>query len=278
MDTKYLREKNVAAILETIAAEIVVQKPNDPEAFLRDRFSEAKEDVFRAEDNVVLFTSQLCPASEVALIVLSFVKTTIPCNVNIVELPDAGGPYPTEFTAASPFGRVPALSHNGLGVVEVGPVVRYLCGRSSACNGSGGAAGTARQRGKVDAAFETIMQNVFVESVTAVNERVFAPKKHQRPADSISVQAAATKFRSALSQLQNAPAFFSESQWVVGSSPTIADFALAAAVFSMHNVAGFDCVTGLEKIGKWWAAAQQETWFAEGLRTSLAAAAKLYAR
>lgn len=273
IDTKYLREKNVAALLETLAAEIVVQKPNDPEMFLRDRFSDGKEETFKPSDDLTLYVTMLCPVSAVALLAMSYAKQSGQIaafqTCEIVE----GTPIPSDYHSTSPFQRLPALNHNGVGVVEAGAITKYLCSRTSAFPAT-----PARLRARVDSLFETIQLFVLIEAISAVEERVFAPRKHQRPADNISVQASATRFRAALSQLQSAAHLFEDSAWVIGSTITIADIALAAAVYTMHHVAGFDCVSGLEKLSKWWAAMQQEAFFIEGIRPLQAAAAKLYNR
>lgn len=273
LDTKYLKEKNVAALLETLAAEIVIQRPSDPEAFLRDRFSDGKEDTFKPTDAMTLYVTMLSPLSAVALLALSYAKHNNQIgSYEVVDIVD-GAPIPSDFHTTSPFQRLPALNHNGVGVAEAGAVTKYVCSRTSAFPVT-----PARQRARIDSLFETIQQLVLTEAVSAVEERVFAPRKHQRPADNISVQGSATRFRAALAQLQAATHLFEDSAWVVGTSVTIADIVLAAAVFSMHHVAGFDCVSGLEKVSKWWAAVQQEVFYVEGIRPLQAAAAKLYNR
>lgn len=273
IDTKYLKEKNVAALLETLAAEIVIQRPNDPEAFLRDRFSDGKEDTFKPSDAITLYVTMLSPVSAVALLALSNAKHNNQITGYDVSEINDGTPIPSDFHSTSPFQRLPALNHNGVGVVEAGAITKYVCSRTSAFPVT-----PARQRARVDSLFETIQHLVLSEATAAVEERVFAPRKHQRPADNISVQASATRFRAALSQLQSAAHLFEDSVWVVGSAVSIADIILAAAVFSMHHVAGFDCVSGLEKLSKWWTAVQQEVFFVEGIRPLQAAAAKLYSR
>lgn len=272
IDTKYLRDKNVAALLESIAAEIVIQKPSDPEAFLRERFAGESEELFKPNDAVSIFVKMLDPASVCALIACAYAK--IPCQLQVTEVGE-GLPIPSDFSAASPFGSTPALDHNGLGLVEVGSVLRYLCGRTPAFPSN-----ATRLRAKIDAACDAVQNAVLSEAIVAVNERVFLPRKHQRPVDNMSVQASATKFRALLNQLQHSHSnlFFEESQWLVGQVPTIADFVLAGAIFSMHHVAGYDCVTGFEKLQKWWAAIQLEPYYQEGVKSFVAAAAKIHSR
>jgi len=141
----------------------VTQKPNDPEAFIRERFSDTKEALFRSEDSLALFVVPLCPLSLTAQLASAFAKPQLPCSVNITELGDGGVagcagsseiPLPTEFTQCSPFSRVPALSHNGLGVVETGCLVRYLCGKSGDTGGA-----PLRQRVRIEVAFETVLNH-----------------------------------------------------------------------------------------------------------------------
>jgi glutathione S-transferase len=263
IDVKYLREKNIAQLLEAIASELVVKKPVDPETYIRDRF-DAAEDRFKANDEVRLYGTTLDPNTTVSLLAGAFAKL----RMLLVEVP-VDGPAPTDFTAVSPFGRVPVVDHNGTVVLECRSVVEYLCAHTSAVPVN------AKDKAKVLSALEVIQLNVLTEAITAVNEKVFLPKRNNRPVDAAAVQSAATKFRSALATFQSGHGYFLESHWVFGNSVTVADLVLAGAVFSLHYVAGFDCVTGLDKISKWWAAMQEEAFFAQATGPIQQAAAKL---
>lgn len=280
IDVKYARDKNLPAFIESIAAELVVRKPADPEQYLREKFAEAADEQFKASDPpLTLYVQTLCPLSAVALIAAHYTKRCFPtCALQTVEVAasearaGSGPPLPSEFTALSPFTRVPALDHNGLGIAEVGAVVRYLCARTPAFPS---ASSSLRARAKVEALFDAIQNLILVEAVTAVAEKVFLPRRSQRPVDNISVQAAATRFRSALSTLQSSSGWMTESHWLIGTQPSIADFALAGAVYCMHHVAGYDCVTGFEKIGKWWQAVQQEPYVIQSMASFVETASKL---
>jgi hypothetical protein len=48
VDVKYLREKNVPALLEKLAAEVVARKPADPEAFIREKYAVGDEHLILA--------------------------------------------------------------------------------------------------------------------------------------------------------------------------------------------------------------------------------------
>ena len=263
IDVKYLREKNIPLLLETLAAELVVKKPADPEGYIRDRF-DSGEERFKPNDEVRLYGTTLEPNSTAAMLAAAFAKV----KILLVEVsPD--GPGPTDFAAVSPFGRVPVIDHNGVAVLECRSIVDYLCSHTSAVPLN------QRERAKVMSAAEVIQLNVLNEAAAAVNEKVFLPKRNNRPVDASAVQAAATKFRAALASFQSGQGYFLESQWVIGKTPTVADIILAAAVFSLHHVVGFDCVAGLEKIGKWWGAVQQEAFYIQATGPVQQAAAKL---
>lgn len=260
-EVEYLKDKNVPALLESLAAELVVHKPGDPEAYLRERFAASVESTAATDnDNIVLHGATLCPRTAIAKM------ASIHCKVPITfkEVSDV-----KTIAHVTPFGRLPALEHSGLVIAEVGPVVKYLAQQSVMYPA------TSRNRFKVESAFDTIVNNILPEAVAAVDEKVFIPRKNSRPVDTAAVQASASKFRSALIQLQTGQ-FFVESEWVAGKGCSIADLALAACVFSLHSVAGFDCLSGLSKIERWWDAIQRDRCFTVGLKEFTEEAMKLH--
>lgn len=267
IDAKYLRDKRIADLLETIAADIVVKRPANPELYLKERFSVQAEEVFKPSEPAVLYTRTLDPLCSVALMAAAFSRVPL-------QHIEVGGNavIPKDFNTISPFGRVPAVDHCGMAVLECGPVVRYLCSQTTALPSA------LRERVKVDTAFCVIENNLLSEAAAAVNERVFAPKNSGRAVDVVALQSIATRFRASLSYLQSTPSLFSDSQWIVGKQATVADFALAAAVFAMMNVAGYDCLTGLEKITTWWEMVKAEKFFVEGMRDFIVEAAKIHTR
>lgn len=260
-EVEYLKDKNIPMLLETLAAELVVHKPGDPEAYLRERFAAGGESSESNErDPIAIYGTMLCPRTAIARMASVYSKAT----TTFKEIPDV-----KTIAHVAPFGRLPALEHSGLVVAEVGPVVKYLCQQSIVYPV------TTRNRFKVESAFDTVVCNVLPEAVAAVDEKVFLPQKNNRPVDTAAVQASASRFRSALIQLQTGQ-FFVESEWVAGKTCSIADLALAACVFSLHTVAGFDCLSGLAKIEKWWAAIQRERCFTFGLKEFVEEARKLH--
>jgi glutathione S-transferase len=232
-------------------------------AYIRDRF-DAPEDRFKVNDEVRLYGTTLDPNTTVALLSSAFSKV----KTLLIEI-SVDGPAPLDFTAASPFSRVPVIDHNGVVMLEPRSVSEYFCAHTTALPVA------AKDKAKVLSAVEVIQLNVQSEALVAVNEKVFLPKRNNRPVDAAAVQAAASRFRAALAAFQSGHGYFVESHWVIGTSVSLADIFLAAAVFSLHYVVGFDCVAGLEKISKWWAAMQQEVFFVQATAPLQQAAAKL---
>lgn len=310
LDVGYLKEKRIPALLETLAAEFIVHKPHDPESYLKNRFfvgSEGAIDAGSAEAGIV-YVSKLCPLSAI----VKMAVTRCAARMQVKELdasPSAGGSSgssssptsvggskfggpsgaagPTAVTsfaptnradvACSPFGKTPCLEHNGLALLEVGPVVRYLC------HGTPYLPPTLRPRMKVEVAFDVIVANVLPHATIAVNEKFIVPRLTNRPVDNAAIQQAASRFRSDLVQLTsavgaNTSQFFSESVWVAGREPSIADMALAAGLFAVQSVGGFDVITGLSRVEKWWDAARTEQWYVKGLADWHQLAASLHTR
>lgn len=263
IDVKYLRDKNIAQLLESIAADLATQKPSDPEQYLRDRFAVADAGGITQGEAVKIHASQLDPCCALVLIAAAYARASVDyAEVDI----EANKHLSTEFTAINPFQKVPVMEHKGLVVNDSGAIVRYLC------NGKPALPLAARERAKIDAAFESIRASSLADATTAATEAVFAPRRSRRPADPVAVGTAVQAVKDSLRVV--AERFFKESEWMLGRSITVADLALAAVAFTMAQTVGQDCFTdGPLKV--WYDAMQKEAFFVESMRGFSAAAAQV---
>lgn len=305
LDVTYLKEKKIPALLESLAAEFIVHKPHDPESYLRNRFhagteSSGLEEGGSSDELGVIYLSKLCPLSAIVKMAASrcAVRLGITELESVTTAGGGAGGSPTATSsklstqaqstslvatnrttevASSPFGKTPCIENKGLVVLEVGPVVRYLC------HGTPYLPATFRNRVKVEVAFDVIVANVLPNALIAVNEKYVLPRATNRPVDGAAIQQAASRFRSDIVQMlqrngASSSSFFAESLWVAGREPSIADMALAAGVFALQNIAGYDVITGLSAVEKWWDAVKAEAWYVKGLGDWVSVAAALHSR
>ena len=260
IDVKYLRDKGVPQLLEGLAADIATQKPADPEAFLRNRFSSAASGGLSPGEDVKVYAYQLDPASSVALVAAAYARVA----VDYQEVDVAANKHlAPEFARLNPFSQVPVLDHHGVVVSDLGAVVRYICGTTPALPVGG------RDRAKVDAAFEAVRQHVLPSATAASQEAVLLPRRNHRPIDQMALQAHVEAVRESLRVL--AGAFFKDSLWVTGKDFSIADLALAGVAFTMQSVVGVECF-GEGALKVWFDAVQRERCYTEGLKAYAAAA------
>ena len=261
IDVKYLRDKGVPQLLEGIAADIASQKPADPEAFLRARFAGGSAGGVSAGEEVKLYANQLDPGCAMALVAAAYARVAVVYSEVDVSKNQHITP---EFGRLSPFHQVPVLDHNGVVLADAGAVTRYLC------SGTPATPQGARERAKVDAAFEAIRTHVLPAATAAAQETVLLPARNHRPIDQHALQAHVESTRSALRTV--ATAYFKDSTWVVGKDFSLADIALAAVAFTMKNTVGVDCF-GEGSLKLWFDAVQREPSYAQGLKDYMAAAA-----
>ena len=262
IDVAYLREKNVAQLLESLAADIVTQKPSDPEAFLRSRFSTGEVGAIARGEECRLHCFTLDPSCALALIATSYARI----NLDYTEVDfDTQAQLTPQFSRVNAFQRVPVLEHQGVVLLEPGSICRYLCHTTAAYPSS------TRDRAKTDAAFEAIRCYLLPDVTAAVYEKVLNPRRLRRPCDPLGVAQAVDKVKATLAAIGRQ--FFRESAWVVGREFSIADMALAACAFSMTQVVGELLVFNEGTLQTWWAAAQNERCVMDGLRGFANAAA-----
>lgn len=266
IDVKYLREKGIAQLLESIAADLAIQKPANPEQYLRERFALSTADTAArtgACETVKVHANSLDPNCSLALLAAGYARLAV--DYEEVDL-DANKHLTKAFTELNAFQKVPVLEHNGLVVSDSGAIVRYLC------HGKPALPLAARERARIDSAFEAVRLQVLPEVTTAVVEAVFAPRRSRRPVDQAAVGASVQRVKDLVGTLNST--YFRESQWMVGKDITIADIALAAAAFTMLNVVGQNVCTDAGS-KTWFDAMQRETFYNEALKGYAAAAAQL---
>jgi glutathione S-transferase len=266
VDVKYLREKNIAQLLESIAADLAIQKPANPEQYLRERFAFSASDGVNQGvlqgDPVTVYASSLDPCCAMVLLAAGYARAAV--DYSEVDI-DTNKHLTAAFTAINPFQKVPVLDHKGLVVSDSGAIVRYLC------HGKPALPLAPRDRARIDTAFEAVRCNLLAEVTTAAVEAVFAPRRSRRPVDQAALGACVLRVREAMSTITNT--YFKDSVWLVGRSVTVADMALAAGAFTMANLVGQDvCTEGPAKI--WFEHMQKEAFYNDSLKGYAAAAAQ----
>jgi glutathione S-transferase len=130
----------------------------------------------------------------------------------------AGGP-PPDYLRRHPFGRIPALSHEGFDIFETHAICRYVDeafpGRPLQPSSVSGRARVTQIIGILDAyAYRPMVWDIFVE-------RVRKPQRGE-PSDEAKIAAAVTASGRCLSVLED---LMGEAQWLVGDGgePTLAD-------------------------------------------------------
>ena len=264
IDVKYLRDKGIPLLLESIAAELVTRKPSNPEAFLKEKFA-LGENALKRGENVKIYAKTLDPFCAVVLLAAGYAGA----NVEFVEVDADRGMMPADFANVSPFLRVPIVEHAGVTISECGPACRYLC------NGSPALPLASRERGKIEAAFELVHNVLLPQAAEAVREKVFSPQSNKRPVDQVSVTAAVDRFSQILASINDR--CFKDGIWVVGKDMSVADMALAAAIFSVQNVVGMECLSDrVASVKVWHDTIQKEEFYRESLKAFSAAALRVH--
>ena len=263
VDVKYLRERGIAQLLESIAADLAIQKPANPEQYLRERFALSGGDTqgINQGDSVTVHASSLDPCCAMVLLAAGYARVSV--DYSEVDI-DTNKHLTSDFTNMNPFQKVPVLEHKGLVVTDSGAIVRYLC------HGRPALPLAPRDRARFDAAFEAVRSNLLPEVTAAAVEAVFAPRRSRRPIDQAALSASVQKVRDVVATLN--ATYFREGNFVVGRSITVADIALAAAAFTMANVVGQDvCNDG--PIKSWFESIKRESFYSDSLKGFAAAAA-----
>jgi len=266
VDVRYLRDKGIAHLLESIAADLAIQQPDNPEQYLRERFALSSSDPSQKGvaqgDTVTVHASSLDPCCSLVLLAAGYARVAV--EYSEVDI-DTNKHLTSAFTALNPFQKVPVLEHQGLVLGDSGAIARYLC------HGRPALPLAPRDRARIDAAFEAVRNQLLPEVTAAAVEAVFAPRRSRRPVDQAALAATTQRVREVVTTIT--AAFFRDSVWVVGRTMSLADLALAAAAFTMANVVGQDVFTdGAAKV--WFDTMQRESFYTESLKGFAAAAAQ----
>ncbi|WP_119420893.1 glutathione S-transferase family protein [Desertibaculum subflavum] len=170
------------------------------------------------------------------------------CRLEEVDVFAPGGP-PPDHAARHPFGRIPALEHDGLSLYETGAIARYV---DEAFPGPAlqPADPTARARMNqivsiMDSyAFRTLVWDVFVE-------RVGGPARGRRP-DEARIAGALPR---AATILQSIDAIRGDAPWFAGAALSLADlWALPMLVLFRLAPEGADALRRLPRLTTWLSA------------------------
>jgi glutathione S-transferase len=263
VDVKYLRDRGIPLLMEAIAQELLAKKPSDPEAYLRLKYGGDAVTGLKGE-SIRLYGTLLCPFTAVAMMAAHYAAV----DLNYVEIDRSSvekGTAP-EFLRLSPYGSVPVVEHKATIVYAFPTAVRYLL--------QGTEAQLASASPRVEDAFDTVRMHVLQPADQSAHAHIHHPRKHRRPQDAAECTRLNDAVRNNLKPI--AELYFRESVWMLGTAPTSADMALAAAAFTMKHVVGFDVfLTSPPPVRHWWENVQKMPWFTAALQNFSAEAARL---
>jgi glutathione S-transferase len=165
-----------------------------------------------------------------------------------VEVDPFAGP-PADYLKIHPFGRVPALVHDGFVLYETAAITRYL---DEAFPGTSLQPADARRRARMNQIIAIVDAYAYWPMVRQVfAQRVFAPALGQRPDEAIVAEGLGGSARAlaALDALAEAGPF------LTGETPSLADLHLGgmAAFFTMAEEGRAE-LSRHARLSAWWSA------------------------
>ncbi len=156
------------------------------------------------------------------------------------------GPTP-DYLARQPFGRIPALEHDGFRLYETGAMLRYV---DEAFPGPALQPGDARARARMNQAmgildsyaYRTLVWDIYVEWSEA--------RAGKRAPDEARIAAAAAKAETCLAALAG---LMGEGPYLLGADLTLADLhALPILAYFRLTPEGVRLIDAAPAIGRWW--------------------------
>jgi glutathione S-transferase len=182
----------------------------------------------------------------VRIVRLALAEKGVPYRLVEIDVFAAGGP-PPGYLDRHPFGRIPALEHDGFRLYETAAISRYV---DRAFPGPALQPEEPRRRARVDQiigildsyGYRTLVWDIFVE-------RVRAPAQG-RPADEARIAAGLPKAETCLGALQD---LMAEGPFLAGPALTLADLH-AAPMFAYFRLApeGAELLARHAGLGRWW--------------------------
>lgn len=166
-----------------------------------------------------------------------------------VDVFTPGGP-PVEHLVRQPFGKIPALEHEGFRLYETGAITRYV---DEAFDGPPLQPATPQARARMSQVISIQDNYVYPDLVWGIYvERAEAPQ--QGRADEARIARLLPKAETCLSALE---AIMGEGCWLAGTDLTLADLH-AAPIFDLflRTPEGVEIIRGHERLAAWWTAIQ----------------------
>jgi glutathione S-transferase len=164
-----------------------------------------------------------------------------------VEVNPFSPDVPAAYLALHPFGRVPTLVHDGFALYETGAITRYI---DRAFQGPPLQPGDARALARMDQIIGVVDSYAYWPLVRQVfSQRVFRPRLGQ-PADEAQVAAGLAGAAKALTALE---ALMSSEAFLVGATPSLADFHLGAMIaYFVAAPEGAEILGKHRRLAAWW--------------------------
>jgi len=178
---------------------------------------------------------------------LTLVEKESPYRLVPVDVFAPGGP-PAEHLARQPFGRIPALEHDGFQLYETGAIIRYL---DEVLPGPQLQPRDPRARARMNQAISVLDSYAYPSLVWGVYvERVSRPAQG-RSADEAKIAAAMAQAETCLQALTH---IIGDAPWLAGDQPSLADLHAGSmfAYFVMAPEAG-PLLDRYPAIARWWA-------------------------
>lgn len=172
------------------------------------------------------------------------------------------------FLEINPDGKVPAIDDDGFTMGESFAIIRYLANKHRSPLFP---IGQAEPQAKVDMVTEVVKHTILLPAISLMYNKVIAVALG-KPRDTQSIQSGEQALNRALASLESVY-FKTDPNYVIGSSTTLADVALASAVTALM-LAELD-VTPYPHISAWYAHMETTDPFKVAHGPVFAAAAKL---
>jgi len=164
-----------------------------------------------------------------------------------VEVNPFAGEIPAAYLALHPFGRVPALVHDGFGLYETGAIIRYIDrtfpGPALQPADTRRLARMDQIIGVVDAyAYWPLVRQVFVQDVIRPHTGIAG-----NPVELEKGLASSAKVLDALETLA------ASDKWLAGPDPSLADFHLGAMIaYFAQSTRGLELLGTRPRLTAWW--------------------------
>lgn len=185
---------------------------------------------------------------------MALVEKGVDHRLESVDIFAPGGP-PPEYLSRHPFGKIPALEHNGFRLYETGAITRYV---DEAFGGPPLQPSDIRARSRMNQAISIQDAYVYPDLVWGVAVERMEARRRERAADEARIAALIPRVRTCLGALEA----LVDDAWLAGPQLTLADVH-AAPMFDLflRTPEGRALLPRHPRLATWWIAVSQRASF-----------------